>query len=181
MKKSLLALLLAALMLVSLTACGGDDGGNDTDGQTDENNVQNEQQDEQENDTPTAEDALAQYGLTLEAVTPEAEHGEATAEENDWGGLTVTFPMEGDVDIAAYNTQLFQAIAAISDDGQLYAMDAEFSAEGGTALTVDTAGVDSSSIQWGYLYNGERVLVSGTVAPDVTLGFSLLDAENTAE
>lgn len=177
MKKSLLALLLAALMTLTLAACGGDTGTDQTDEA--ENNTDTQQNETQQQDENAAqpEDTLAQYGLTLDAVTPDADYGEVTAAENNWGGYTITFPLESDVDAETYNTQVFEAIAAISDDGQLYPMDSEFSAETGTALTLDTADVAASTFQWGYLYNGQRILVSGSISPDVTLGFSLLDAE----
>lgn len=78
------------------------------------------------------------------------------------------------VDATTYNTKLFNAIAAISDDGKVYSIGSEFTDGTGGDITIEQAGIEAADIQWGYIYNGIKIMITSSNAADVVLSFSTM-------
>ena len=175
--KKLFALLLALTMVCALAACGEKAPAPSGSGSTADPGTSQQGGNETPSggETNTADSVLKKYGLTENAVKPNETYSETKSAENNFGGHDVTFVMGGtNVDAKTYNTKLFHAIAAISDDGKVYSIGSEFTAGTGGDITLDTAGVEAAAVQWGYIYDGTKVMITANNTPNVVLGLSIM-------
>ncbi len=176
--KKLLALLLAAMMLFSLAACdlGNNETPNDdTPGTAQNGENNNDKGGEENNDAVSVSDVLAKYGLTEDAVKPDETYSEVTASKDAWDFDVVTFSLGGAAaDSAAYYTKIFNAISAISDDGKVYSVGSAFTAGTGGDITLDDVKLQAASHQFGYIYNGTKVMLTVSTISNVKLSFGTM-------
>ncbi len=172
MKKSL-ALLLAVMMLLSLTACGADKAGDDT-GSKDihsSNGTQDSKKDLEPFSIEAVEHYLKTYGIALEDLEPEWEwelgskySAYADDPTSGYGHAAVNFTYKNgeltDDQIRDYFAAVFDATASASDDGYNI-IGFEFVGDGENALdkvTLDDA-LDSWIPGWGFRSGGKLMAV----------------------
>lgn len=193
--KKLLSILLAAMLVLSLTACGGKDkpkpSGSSGAGDTPPANTQQEpappdpgtdEPDETPSDVSSepeefsAAEILAMYGFTEEIVRPDEDYTEVTTETLSFAGShKVIFEIDGDsMDGNAYFVKMFQAVESISDDGKVYALTQEFLDGTGGDITMEEVEIYQNRITLGYIYDGTKMMVevSAVTIPSVSAQLS---------
>ena len=165
--KKLLALLLAAMMLLSLAACGDNnttDPDKDNPGvsQSGENNNNGEStggdnQNGEENKDNQSTDRFAYFGLTEAGVLPDGVTTFEVKDDDDVYQYVIEFTLPDGFSAEDYLSDLFDLTASVADDGN------QKEVEGGTLLAPNLApvtfdelmGTDMSSIQvWFYKIDG---------------------------
>ena len=155
--KKLLAILLAAMMLLSLAACGN----NDDNPSGSENNPGTSQSDNQggeenkggeENNGDSLSKVLNDVGLTLESITPAEGIFDHTF---DGEASKIYFYMEADTkkDAAAYMNKVIDACKAVADGGKLY------TANSTNELTVPEFSSNVTFYSFDYQSNGTAITV----------------------
>ena len=156
--KKLLAILLAAMMLLSLAACGDN---NTTDPDKDNPGVsQSGENNDGGIDRSTASAFFASYGLTEANIKPSGV-GEGEIKINEYidSQAEVTYKAELSLEKAIeWRDMLMNATKAASDDGKVYA-NVSSGKEYPTPEWIDTAS-KSCTATWSYKYNGDVVIVS---------------------
>lgn len=171
--KKLYALLLAGVMVFSLTACGG---GEETAEQAAPQAVQQTASDENNNDR------FVEFGLSLEKVLPEGYTSFEVADDDD-RRYRVEFTMPDTVtdDFGfAYYKAIYDLTAGISEGGTNYKQ------TGGSAISPEVSPMgaweDEHSTEahmnvWFYKYNGKllHVQIIGGIGYDNVISFTISD------
>ena len=161
--KKLLAILLAAMMLLSLAACGN----NDDNPSGSENNPGTSQSDNQggtenqggennnggeENNGDSLSKVLNDVGLTLESITPAEGIFDHTFDDE---ANKIYFYMEAGTkkDAASYMNKVIEACKAVADGGKLY------TANSTNELTVPEFSSNVMFYNFDYLRNGTAITV----------------------
>ena len=155
--KKLLAILLAAMMLLSLAACGNNDdnpSGSENNPGTSQSDNQGgtENQGGEENNGDSLSKVLNDVGLTLESITPAEGIFDHTF---DGEASKIYFYMEADTkkDAAAYMNKVVDACKAVADGGKLY------TANSTNELTVPEFSSNVTFYSFDYQSNGTAITV----------------------
>ena len=155
--KKLLAILLAAMMLLSLAACGNNDdnpSGSENNPGTSQSDNQGgtENQGGEENNGDSLSKVLNDVGLTLESITPAEGIFDHTF---DGEASKIYFYMEADTkkDAAAYMNKVIDACKAVADGGKLY------TANSTNELTVPEFSSNVTFYSFDYQSNGTAITV----------------------
>ena len=161
--KKLLAILLAAMMVFALAACGnnetpsGSEGGNpgtsqnDTPGGTENQGGENNNGGEGNNGDSLSK-VLNDVGLTLESITPAEGIFDHTFDDE---ANKIYFYMEAGTkkDAASYMNKVIEACKAVADGGKLY------TANSTNELTVPEFSSNVTFYNFDYLRNGTAITV----------------------
>ena len=155
--KKLLAILLAAMMLLSLAACGNNDdnpSGSENNPGTSQSDNQGgtENQGGEENNGDSLSKVLNDVGLTLESITPAEGIFDHTF---DGEASKIYFYMEAGTkkDAAAYMNKVVDACKAVADGGKLY------TANSTNELTVPEFSSNVTFYSFDYQSNGTAITV----------------------
>ena len=155
--KKLLAILLAAMMLLSLAACGNNDdnpSGSENNPGTSQSDNQGgtENQGGEENNGDSLSKVLNDVGLTLESITPAEGIFDHTF---DGEASKIYFYMEAGTkkDAAAYMNKVIDACKAVADGGKLY------TANSTNELTVPEFSSNVTFYSFDYQSNGTAITV----------------------
>ena len=194
--KKVLAILLAAMMLLSLAACGNNDdnpsgsennpgtsqsdnqGG--TENQGGENNSSPSTQGTTEPEELSVPEVLAKYGFTEEIVKPDETVLNVTAEKRYTGDYKVTFEVDAEYPNGyTYMEKIFGAIKSISDDGKVYNLTEEFLNGTAEGITLDDVSVYQNRFTLCYVHDGVQMQVETSIVSipsgQVVLSFSAND------
>lgn len=162
----LITLLITMMLVLSLAACGGNEAPVDT---TAPGTSQQQPSDAPDDSTPSGGEqtqeektaaAFAQFGLDVESIKADLDGEVSTyavvkdpldyGANAQWGVKPAAEAT--DEQTAAYREQVYNAIKAVSDDGEVHGSKTNGKFEAG--LSLEEA---ADEWTWGYLYNGSYV------------------------